>query len=1013
MKNLKKVISSVIAFALSASSFAALSASAATSVFPDVDPDGTYADAINDLYALGIVSGDDTGNFNPDSTITRAEVTKMIVEAFSRQSNVAQTSTDFTDVTSSHWASGYIAYGVSQGFINGMGDGTFAPESNVTYAQVIKLIVGAMGYTTDAENNGGYPTGYLYYATSSSLKVTDGVSGLANDTAVTRAQVAQLIDNAIDAPLSVYSGSSTDVWGNPVSNYTTYDGTGQYYKSALTEYHDVYVIEGRVTGTSADGTVKSGEVAFQVEYARRWDKDGSSVNSYFESGYTYGPYTIQVGDTDADQYPFTYATAYVFENDDDDWEFLTFTTSTQNVEVTFDADDFDDENKNYDVDDDGNIGSSILDLCKIYVSNPKTNYTLATDFDLVVNNVVIEHDYITADMIQTYLVDEAVGTVTLIDSAATSGSSTDGKYDYVKVNYYENAVVSGVQQTSDGYRILLTDFLRSGTFKLSSSLTLYDDNDDYTWSVKLADENGDTTVIDPLELAEDDVVSVAYNINYDPADSPYLEIIASRNIVEGTVSSYSSDDETYTMNSVAYGVDAYANNNYTAGTDIVSGSDYEFKLDAFGRIHSSEETASSKIYGIVDRVYTDSSSDEKRIRIVTENGGTTTYVAKNTSVYEEAYDICYDSEGNKYPAEERVVQYKTASSGSKLNTIDAASATVTTGEYKASTNRVGSLRISTSAVVIDASEAYVVSGNSVYDDDDYSTSDFKASSASTFVDGETYTIIAANRSTSDYNYRFIVIAENENAFSMENSVLAVVKSVGTGDLDGTTYDTLEVYQGEDDSVTLYYEDDTDDFAKGDVITYNMGSEGYIESGDVVLLYSAPSSSKSYSLASILEEAYEATKIDDLYGTDVDSGEEGFFRVTGIYKWDVSESGNTAGYARVAIAPIVSRSSSSIVLGKLTEEDGSYVTYDDDQLSYGYASDVRITVINYANSGSNMIYNGQSGDIVATSYSIAQDKASGTINWSDSNLADYTNMALVKMYEGDITDIVILVAPEMG
>ena len=46
-------------------------------VFPDI-ADSFAVDAINDIATLGIVSGDNLGNFNPDNNITRAEVTKMI-----------------------------------------------------------------------------------------------------------------------------------------------------------------------------------------------------------------------------------------------------------------------------------------------------------------------------------------------------------------------------------------------------------------------------------------------------------------------------------------------------------------------------------------------------------------------------------------------------------------------------------------------------------------------------------------------------------------------------------------------------------------------------------------------------------------------------------------------------------------------------------------------------------------------------------------------------------------------
>lgn len=120
MKNLKKVISSVAAIAIVASS-----ASAFAVTFPDVDSSASYAKAVEVLTALKIVNGDDKGLFNPENNVTRAEFTKMAVGALGEIAAAeAQTTSQFTDAanTSQHWAAGYIAQGVADGFINGMGD---------------------------------------------------------------------------------------------------------------------------------------------------------------------------------------------------------------------------------------------------------------------------------------------------------------------------------------------------------------------------------------------------------------------------------------------------------------------------------------------------------------------------------------------------------------------------------------------------------------------------------------------------------------------------------------------------------------------------------------------------------------------------------------------------------------------------------------------------------------------------------------------------------------------------
>ena len=74
--NLKKVISSVAALAMSLSCFTAFAAD-----FSDVEATSTYKNAIDELVALEIVNGYEDGTFKPDNEITRAEVTKMVVAA--------------------------------------------------------------------------------------------------------------------------------------------------------------------------------------------------------------------------------------------------------------------------------------------------------------------------------------------------------------------------------------------------------------------------------------------------------------------------------------------------------------------------------------------------------------------------------------------------------------------------------------------------------------------------------------------------------------------------------------------------------------------------------------------------------------------------------------------------------------------------------------------------------------------------------------------------------------------
>ena len=100
------------------------------SSFPDVKPSSKYAGAAVALNKLGVFNGDSNGKFNPGSPLTRAQLAKVLVEAFDlRLQGQAE---QFTDVSSSHWASNYVAILSANKITTGKADGTFGINDNVT-----------------------------------------------------------------------------------------------------------------------------------------------------------------------------------------------------------------------------------------------------------------------------------------------------------------------------------------------------------------------------------------------------------------------------------------------------------------------------------------------------------------------------------------------------------------------------------------------------------------------------------------------------------------------------------------------------------------------------------------------------------------------------------------------------------------------------------------------------------------------------------------------------------------
>lgn len=165
----------------------------AVSSFPDVDESAEYAEAVEYLSQIGIMVGDNQGNFNPNKTVTRAEMATIICRMIS-ETNDLPNSTNFTDVPADHWANTYVGRAAELGIVNGYGDGRFGPSDNVAYEQVIAMIVRALGHEHFAIEAGGYPDGYIEVANNQGY--TTGILALKGKP-LSRNQVAILIYNAI------------------------------------------------------------------------------------------------------------------------------------------------------------------------------------------------------------------------------------------------------------------------------------------------------------------------------------------------------------------------------------------------------------------------------------------------------------------------------------------------------------------------------------------------------------------------------------------------------------------------------------------------------------------------------------------------------------------------------------------------------------------------------------------------------------------------------------------------
>ena len=192
--------------------------------FIDIPSASPYAPALYRLKNLGIMRGYPDGSFDADGYITRAEMAKSTVCVNGYTEAMPETETEFTDVPAAHWASGYISFANSLGYIKGNGDGTFLPDENTRYEEAIAMLIAVLGYTPLATQRGTFPDGYL--AVADEIGLTEGVEGAARQP-VSRGDVALLLNNALDIPLMMQT-----VYGSE-PEYQIMDGTNGTTKSTL------------------------------------------------------------------------------------------------------------------------------------------------------------------------------------------------------------------------------------------------------------------------------------------------------------------------------------------------------------------------------------------------------------------------------------------------------------------------------------------------------------------------------------------------------------------------------------------------------------------------------------------------------------------------------------------------------------------------------------------------------------------------------------------------------------
>lgn len=113
----------------------------AETAFADVSKADWYNIPVSTLASMGILKGRDNGLFDPMAPISRAEFATVMA----RFEGGSYTGDDHFDDISDCWARGEINRVASLGWVQGDGEGRFAPERTMCRAEVVAVLNRALG----------------------------------------------------------------------------------------------------------------------------------------------------------------------------------------------------------------------------------------------------------------------------------------------------------------------------------------------------------------------------------------------------------------------------------------------------------------------------------------------------------------------------------------------------------------------------------------------------------------------------------------------------------------------------------------------------------------------------------------------------------------------------------------------------------------------------------------------------------------------------------------------------
>jgi hypothetical protein len=199
--------------------------------------------AVKALIDKKVLSGYPDGTFKAQNNITRAEIAVALTKMTNNTSGLDAMAKKnvFNDLAGYDWAKGYINAAANVGYIKGITASSFAPGKNISYAELITMIIRTKASASELDAYGSWPNNYILYAQT--YNMLGDVSVVNWNASATRGDAAKLLyrnmpksataaaDGSLNkSSISAAAGAATLSVSSGSNGVTT---TYQWYKNSV------------------------------------------------------------------------------------------------------------------------------------------------------------------------------------------------------------------------------------------------------------------------------------------------------------------------------------------------------------------------------------------------------------------------------------------------------------------------------------------------------------------------------------------------------------------------------------------------------------------------------------------------------------------------------------------------------------------------------------------------------------------------------------------------------------